>query len=38
MHTTMLRIPAGEATPAVGDWLDVQRPLITVAPDEVVWR
>jgi alanine racemase len=38
MHTTMLRIPVGEPTPAVGDWLDVQRPLITVAPDEVVWR
>lgn len=38
MHTSMLHLPAREPAPAIGDWVDVQRPLILVAPDEVVWR
>lgn len=38
MHTSMLFVPAGAPTPAVGDNVDVQRPLITVMPDDVIWR
>lgn len=38
MHTTMLFVPDGDAVPAVGDVLDLQRPLITTTVDEVVWR
>lgn len=37
MHSSMLACAPHDA-PSLGDWLDVQRPLITVAPDEVVWR
>lgn len=37
MHTSMAFVPAGEPCPAVGDRVDVQRPLITAAVDEVVW-
>lgn len=37
MHSSMLICERHDA-PEIGDWLDVQRPLITVAPDEVVWR
>jgi alanine racemase len=37
MHTSMAFVPAGEPCPAVGDRVDVQRPLITTAVDEVVW-
>jgi alanine racemase len=38
MHTTMLFVADGEPCPAVGDWVDVQRPLITSSPDVVRWR
>lgn len=37
MHTSMCWVPAGEPVPQVGDWVDVQRPLIAVAADEVEW-
>jgi alanine racemase len=38
MHTSLVVVPAGEPTPNVGDWVDVQRPLITTNVDEVVWQ
>lgn len=38
MHTTMCFVPAGAPCPAVGDVVDVQQPLINVAPDEIDWR
>lgn len=37
MHTSMAFVPAGEPTPAIGDLVDVQRPLITTLVDELVW-
>lgn len=37
MHTTMLLVGRGQAAPDVGEWLDLQRPLITTHPDEIVW-
>ena len=37
MHTSMCFVPADRDVPAEGDWVDVQRPLIVVQPDEVVW-
>ncbi len=37
MHTTMLFVPADAAVPMVGDSVDVQRPLITTAVDEIDW-
>jgi alanine racemase len=37
MHTSMCFVPADVDPPAIGDWVDVQRPLISVQPDEVVW-
>ena len=38
MHTSMVFVPTGEPCPAVGDAVDVQRPLIAVAVDELIWR
>lgn len=38
MHTSMVFVPAGEPTPTVGDWVDVQRPLIGTAVDRLDWR
>lgn len=38
MHTTAAIVPDGQPCPAVGDWVDVQRPLTMVTADEVVWR
>jgi alanine racemase len=38
MHTSMVFVPAGETCPAIGDVVDVQRPLTMVAVDDVVWR
>ena len=38
MHTSMCFVPVDAPVPAVGDWVDVQRPLISVAADEVIWR
>jgi hypothetical protein len=37
MHTSMAFVPAGETTPAIGEFVDVQRPLITTFVDELVW-
>lgn len=38
MHTSMLFLPAVDGPPpAPGDWVDLQRPLITTAVDEVRW-
>jgi alanine racemase len=38
MHTSMVFVPAGEPAPRPGDVVDVQRPLISTAVDEVCWR
>lgn len=37
MHTSMVLAPRGTACPAVGDRVDVQRPLISTLVDEVEW-
>ncbi len=38
MHTSMAFVPTGDPTPRAGDLVDVQRPLISTAVDEVRWR
>ena len=38
MHASLVFVPAGQPCPAVGDEVDVQRPLVTTNPDEVRWR
>ena len=37
MHTTMLFVPSGQLCPAVGERVDLQRPLISTLVDEVEW-
>lgn len=37
MHTSMVFVPDGAACPATGDWVDLQRPLITTTVDQLVW-
>ncbi|MCU1401555.1 MAG: hypothetical protein JWN62_4664 [Acidimicrobiales bacterium] len=37
MHTSMVFVPGGSPTPAIGDRVDVQRPLIDTAVDELFW-
>ncbi len=37
MHTSMLFVPAGQSCPMVGDWVDLQRPLISTHADELRW-
>jgi alanine racemase len=37
MHTSMLFVPAGQPCPKVGDWVDLQRPLISTHADELRW-
>jgi hypothetical protein len=38
MHTSMLFLPAADGRPpAMGEWLDLQRPLIGTDADEVRW-
>jgi alanine racemase len=37
MHTTMVFVPRGEPCPAIGDWVDLQRPLTQTDPDELRW-
>lgn len=37
MHTSMVFVPAGHACPAIGDWVDLQRPLTMTAADELRW-
>jgi alanine racemase len=36
MHTSMCIVPLDQRPPSPGEWVDVQRPLIAVLPDEVV--
>jgi len=38
MHTTLVLAPHGQPTPQVGQFVDVQRPLISSQPDHVDWR
>jgi hypothetical protein len=38
MHVSMVFVPTGEPTPAPGDEIDVQRPLITTSVDQIRWR
>jgi alanine racemase len=38
MHTSMVFVPTGDPTPRPADSIDVQRPLISTAVDEVQWR
>jgi alanine racemase len=37
MHTSMVFVPSGETCPAIGDWVDLQRPLTQTAADELRW-
>lgn len=37
MHTSMLICPAEIPPPAIGDWLDLQRPLTWTMIDEIDW-
>tara|TARA_B100002019_G_scaffold265696_1_gene255428 strand:- start:371 stop:487 length:117 start_codon:yes stop_codon:yes gene_type:complete len=37
MHTTMLFIPQHTAPPAIGDTIDLQRPLTQTIVDKVIW-
>lgn len=37
MHTSMLFVPTAEPCPGIGDIVDVQQPLISVAVDELRW-
>ena len=38
MHVSMVFVPAGDPTPAPGDEVDVQRPLISTQPDRIAWH
>ena len=38
MHTALLFVPTGDPVPAVGGWVDLQRPLTQTAVDEIDWR
>lgn len=37
MHTSMVVVPDGDPCPAIGDWVDLQRPLTTTTVDELRW-
>jgi alanine racemase len=37
MHASLVFVPKGEPCPAVGDEVDVQRPLVTTNADDVRW-
>ncbi len=37
MHTSMVFVANGEPCPGIGEVVDVQRPLISVTPDRIVW-
>jgi alanine racemase len=37
MHTSMIFVPTGAPCPAVGDHVDVQRPMISTLVDEIEW-
>jgi alanine racemase len=38
MHTSMALLDRRACAPRIGDWVDVQRPLITTTVDEIVWE
>ncbi len=38
MHTSIVVVSTGDECPQVGDVVDVQRPLISVTVDEVIWQ
>lgn len=38
MHTSMAFVPAGDSVPAIGDRVDLQRPLTTTLVDEYDWQ
>jgi alanine racemase len=38
MHTSMVFVPTGQRCPPIGDVIDVQRPLTSVAVDELIWK
>lgn len=38
MHTSMAFVPAADPLPAIGTWVDVQRPLTMTLVDEFDWR
>ena len=38
MHTSMAIVPSGQPCPAVGEWVDLQRPLTLTTIDELRWR
>jgi hypothetical protein len=38
MHTSLVLVPDGAVCPQAGDVVDVQRPLISVSVDEVIWQ
>lgn len=37
MHTSMALARLEQPTPAIGDWVDVQRPLTQTTPDSIEW-
>jgi alanine racemase len=37
MHVSMAFVPDGEECPGAGEWVDVQRPLITTQVDRIDW-
>lgn len=37
MHTSLAVVPEGQPCPAVGELVDVQRPLLATTPDHTVW-
>jgi len=37
MHTSLCFVPHGAPTPAIGDDVDVQRPLISTLVDRINW-
>ena len=38
MHTSMAFVPLGDPVPAIGERIDLQRPLTTTLVDEYVWQ
>jgi hypothetical protein len=38
MHTSLVIVAAGMPCPQVGDWVDVQSPLITTKADDIEWQ
>ena len=38
MHTSLVVVPTGAPGPAIGEHVDVQRPLTTTSVHEIVWR